>query len=81
MTTDAFTVRTVALGLMAAALAVIVGGIVLAYQSKAIPDALIALGSGALGAGASLLARTSSSDTQAVEVVNHPSDPVPVDAG
>lgn len=45
-------------------LAVVIGGLVLAYQGKAIPDALIALGSGAIGAVSALLARTSSTSSR-----------------
>lgn len=48
------------LGLIAAI--VVVGGIVLALSDKTIPEALVAIGSGAAGALASLLAATRSSD-------------------
>lgn len=57
--TDRGTVRLVVLvlGLVAVAGIVLIG--VLAYQAKAVPDALIALASASLSAVAALLAKTS----------------------
>lgn len=63
-------------------LSVVVGGIVLAIDGKTIPDALIALGAGAVASVGSILAHTSTNEPQPVNVVNPPADPVPVaDAG
>jgi hypothetical protein len=58
--TDRTTIRLVVifLGLVALAGVGLVG--VLAYQEKSVPDALIALSSGALSAVAALLVRTGS---------------------
>lgn len=51
----------------------------LAIDTKAVPDFIIATTSGAIGALASLLAKTSSSnEPQQVVVNNATSDPVPV---
>lgn len=80
MSADQKTVRLVISVLGVLALAVVVGAIVLSYQEKTIPDALIALGSVSVGAVAGILSKTSGSETpQAVEVVNRDADPVPVD--
>jgi hypothetical protein len=78
---DQKTVRLVISVLGLLAVGVVVGAIVLAYQSKTIPDALISLGSVAVGAVAGILSKTSGSsdEPQAVEVVNRDADPVPVD--
>lgn len=56
--TDRWTVRAVTVGLALLALLVVAGGIVLALDDKEIPEALVAIGSGAAGALAALLART-----------------------
>lgn len=51
----------------------------LAIDSKAVPDFIIATTSGAIGALASLLAKTSAShEPQAVTVTNNVAEPVPV---
>lgn len=66
------------LGLLA--LAVVVGGIVLALDDKSLPGELIAIGSAAAGAVGGILSKTGdTSEPQAVEVVNVAGDPVPVD--
>lgn len=63
------------LGLLA--LAVVIGGIVLALNDKALPGELIAIGSAAAGAIGGILTK---SDAAEVRVVNPPEDPVPVEA-
>lgn len=57
--TDSFTVRLVVASLAIIALVSVVGGFVLAYGGKTIPDALIATGSACVGAISGILARTS----------------------
>lgn len=57
---------------------VVVGGIVLAMSDRGIPDALIAIGAGAISAVGSILARTSGDGPQPVVVENVAADPVPV---
>lgn len=77
---DALTTRLVLLFAGLTVLAAMGGGIALAFYDRTLPDALIALGSGALGllSGAALDTR----GRQDVRVVNAPGDPVPVeDAG
>lgn len=59
--TDSFTIRLVVASLAIIALVSVVGALVLAYSGKAIPDAIIALGSACVGAVSGILARTSSS--------------------
>lgn len=74
------TVRMVigVLGLLA--LAVVVGGIILALDDKSLPGELIAIGSAAAGAVGGILSKTGdTSEPQAVEVVNIDAEPVPVD--
>lgn len=56
---------------------VVVGGLVLAYNDKALPGELIAIGAGAVSAIAAILANPG----RQVEVVNEPDNPVPVDGG
>lgn len=70
------TVRLVigVLGLLA--LAVVLGGIVLALDDKALPGELIAIGSAAAGAVGGILSRTGDTD---VRVVNEADEPVPVE--
>lgn len=81
MSADQKTVRLVISVLGMLALTVVIGAIVLSYQEKTIPDALIALGSVSVGAVAGILSKTSGSETpQAVEVVNVAADPVPVES-
>lgn len=63
MNTDRPTVRIVVAVLGIIAVAVVLGGIWLAADDKALPDALIAIGSGAAGAVAALLARTGTVDS------------------
>lgn len=58
--TDRWLLRIVALGLALVALVTVAGGIVLAASDHMLPDALVAVGSGAAGALAALLARTGS---------------------
>lgn len=77
---DQSTVRLVIAVLGALALAVVIGGIVLAFDDKSMPEALIAMGAGGAGAIAGILSRTSNPEIpQPVEVVNVVGDPVPVD--
>ena len=57
---------------------VVVGGIVLAMSDRGIPDALIAIGAGAISAVGSILARTGGDGPTPVTVTNVASDPVPV---
>lgn len=74
------TVRLVIAVLGLLALAVVVGGIVLALDDKSLPGELIAIGSAAAGAVGSILAKTGdTSEPQAVTVTNPTGDPVPVD--
>lgn len=76
--TDQKTVRLVIAILGLLALAVVVGGVILAVTDRSIPDALIAIGAGAAASVGSILAKTSgTSDPQPVNIVNVPSDPVP----
>lgn len=56
--TDRVTVRLVVVGLAIIALSVVVGGIVLALDDRTIPEALVAIGSGAAGALGGILAKT-----------------------
>jgi hypothetical protein len=72
------TVRLVigVLGLLA--LAVVIGGIALALNDKALPGELIAIGSAAAGSIAGILSRTG--EDAEVRVVNDDNDPVPVAA-
>lgn len=56
--TDALTVRLVVVGLAIIALTVVVGGIVLALDGRTLPEALVAIGSGAAGALGGILAKT-----------------------
>ena len=58
--TDTWNVRLVILFLGLAVLGCIAGGAVLAGMDKAIPDSVIAIGSGASGALAAMLASTRS---------------------
>lgn len=55
---DRWTVRLVAAGLALTALVVVIGGVWLAASDHALPEALVAIGSGAAGALGALLART-----------------------
>lgn len=64
---DQKTVRLVIIMLGLVGLSVVLGGIVLAIDTKTIPDALIAMGAGAVASVGSILAHTgSSSEPQAV---------------
>lgn len=76
---DALTTRLVLLFGGFTVLAAMGGGIALAFSDRTLPDALIALGSGALGllSGAALDTR---SGRQEVVVTNQPGEPVPVEA-
>lgn len=76
---DQSTVRMVIGVLGALALLVVAGGIYLTSQDRSIPDALIAMGSGAAASVGTLLARTGTNEPQQVEVVNVSAEPVPVD--
>lgn len=83
MSTDRFTVRLIATGLLLIAVLVVCGGFWLTDHEHTIPDALIAIGSGALGGVSTLLASTSTRHAddppQPVNVVNEPADPVAVE--
>lgn len=59
--TDRWTVRMVVVVLGLVALATVLGGIWLTSVDREVPDALVAIGGGAAGAIAALLARTSTS--------------------
>jgi drug/metabolite transporter (DMT)-like permease len=74
---DQSTVRIVIAVLGSLALAVVVGGIVLALNDKSLPGELIAIGSAAAGAVGGILSKTSTGP-QEVQVVNRDADPVPV---
>lgn len=65
-------------GLIALLCAVAVA--VLAYQSKDVPEALLAIGTTSLGALTAMLVKTSGSDdgVQQVQVQQPPDEPVPV---
>lgn len=57
--TDRWVVRIVVISLAIVTVLTLAGGFALAFDNKQIPDALIALGSAALGSLGTLLARTS----------------------
>lgn len=69
--TDAFVVRAVVVFLGLLAVLVVVGGVVLTFDGKTIPDALIAIGSAAAGSLGTILARTSS-EPHPVTIVDEP---------
>lgn len=75
---DQKTVRLVIIMLGLIGLSVVVGGIVLAIDSKTVPDAMIAIGAGAVASVGSILAHTSTNEPQPVQVVNEPAEAVPV---
>lgn len=79
MTGDRFTVRAIALGLLAIALVVVLGSLYLVNNGRAIPDSLIAIGSAALGGASTFLVSTRSGGEPPaeVQVMNEPGDPVP----
>lgn len=76
---DSLTTRLVLIFAGITILAAMGGGIALAFYDRTLPDALIALGSGALGllSGAALDTR----GRQEVVVTNRADEAVPVDAG
>lgn len=77
--TDRTTVRMVLLFGGLTVLAAMLGGIALAYTDRTLPDALIALGSGALGLLTGAAIPTGHDEPQRV-VVDQPEDqPVPVE--
>lgn len=76
---DQSTVRLVIGVLGFLALTVVIGAIVLVMGDKDMPEALIAMGSVAVGAVAGILSRTGGDTPQPVQVMNAPADPVPVD--
>jgi hypothetical protein len=55
--TDTLTTRLVVIMLGSIALVTVVGGIILALNDRTLPDSLVAIGSGATGAVAALLAQ------------------------
>lgn len=76
---DPFVVRAVVCFLgITVLLGVALGGY-LALEDRGVPDFVVAVTSGAIGALSALLSRTSSG-TESVHVVNPTNDPVPVDA-
>jgi hypothetical protein len=78
---DVLTIRMVLAFAGLTVLAAMLGGIALAYTDRTLPDALIALGSGALGllGGAALDTRSGPQD---VQVVNRgAAEAVPVEGG
>lgn len=72
--TDAKTIRMVLAFAGLTVLAAMVGGIALAYSDRTLPDALIALGSGALGLLAGAMMPTG---RQEVVIRQPANDPVP----
>lgn len=75
---DGRTVRLVIIVLALLALAVVIGGIALAFSDRGLPGELIAIGSAAAGAIAGILSHTSSDQPTPVNVVNEADDAVPV---
>lgn len=76
---DRKVVLAVVVGLIAATLTATLGLIFLAATGETVPDGLVPIATGALGALAGLLASTRTSDQpQPVQVANEPGDPVPV---
>lgn len=73
--TDPKTTRLVLIFAGLAVLAAMLGGIALAYSNRTLPDALIALGSGALGLLGGI---TTPVGRQEVVIRQDPGDPVPV---
>lgn len=73
---DQATVRLVILVLGALALAVVIGGIVLALDDKSLPGELIAIGAAAAGAIGGILSKTGAADP--TPVVGPEGGPVPV---
>jgi hypothetical protein len=71
---DTFTVRMVVVFLGAAVILSLAGGFYLAAKAVTVPDYLIAIGSGSLGALGALLARTDNR----VTIDQKDNDPVPV---
>ena len=78
--TDRTVTLSIVLVLGVVAVATVIGGLVLAMNDKSLPEAVIAIGSGAVGAIGGLLARSPLDGPQDVNVVNRAADPVPVDA-
>lgn len=76
--TSKSTVLAVVVLLGLVALVSLGGAIFLVGIDKAVPDGIWTLGAGAAGALGALLARTGS-EAAPVQVVNPPSDPVPVE--
>lgn len=80
MTTEARTVQLVIIFLGVTVLLCVGGGFWLANGSKTIPDFLVAIGSGAIGALSGILSKTSSDpQVQEVQVMNRPANAVPVE--
>lgn len=81
--TDRFTVRAVVVFLGLIAVATVLGGMWLTFTEHQLPDALISIGSTALGGLTGFLISSRSvaeGEPQPVQVTNTPADPVPVDA-
>lgn len=74
---DRGTLRLVALGLLIICGIVVLGALWLTDHGKSVPDALIAIGSGALGSVGTLLVTSHPGTATPVQVVNQPNDPVP----
>jgi hypothetical protein len=79
--TDRRVFQTVVLILGGTLLACVIAIAVLAGIGKSIPDILQNLAVGSLTGLAGLLSKGPSDEPQNVNVVNPPTDPVPVDAG
>lgn len=76
---DNRTQLVVVVGLAVVVLLAMLGGIALAMRQISVPDFMIAMGTTALGALASILVRMPSEAPQRVQVVNAEQDPAPVD--
>jgi len=72
--TDRWTIRAVTVFLGLIAVLCVAGGFALSFVGKDIPEAMVGIGSAALGSLATLLARTGS---DSVTIDNNDTDPVP----
>lgn len=80
MNTDRFTVRTVVVTLAVVVAGLAAAEVFMALQHITVPQSVDRVLNLALGALTAMLVKTSTSDdTQAVNVVNEDTDPVPVD--
>ena len=72
-------VFTVIVGVILIGVGALAGAVALALLDKSVPDGLWTTLGGAVGVLGALLSRTGHDGTQAVEVVNASSNPVPVE--